>query len=153
MTVQDHIRSVIRNNPLFSTLKPEHVDQLLPHASVVSFEPGELIFQEGGPANQLLLIESGLVELSTASDPKHALAIQRVGTGEALGWSWLFPPFQWHFTARAVEATRAVAISGGQLLQSTEEHPDLGFEIMKRVSKVLIQRLQATRKQIVDHGR
>ena len=75
--------------------------------------------------------------------------VQTIGAGEALGWSWLFPPFVWHFQARALEPTKAIAFNGAHLLVACEENHDLGYDLMKRVSQVLIQRLQATRKKLV----
>ena len=51
---------------------------------------------------------------------------------------------------RAIDRVEAVAISGGHLLQTAEEHPGLGFELMKRISRIVIQRLQMTRKQLLE---
>ena len=66
-----------------------------------------------------------------------------------LGWSWLFPPYYWHFDARAVEDTEAVFIYGTPLREECESDPELGYEILKRVALVMMKRLQATRRQLV----
>jgi CRP-like cAMP-binding protein len=75
--------------------------------------------------------------------------VQELGDGDVLGWSWLFPPYVWHFQARALEPTEAVMIDGGHLLTAAERDPKFGYNLMKRVSRVVIQRLQATRKQLL----
>jgi hypothetical protein len=66
-----------------------------------------------------------------------------------LGWSWLFPPFSWHFQARAIEPTTVISLNGAHLLVSAESNHEFGYELMKRVAQVVIRRLQITRKQLI----
>jgi CRP-like cAMP-binding protein len=73
-----------------------------------------------------------------------------VGEGELAGVSWLIPPYRWTYDARAVEDTRAIAVNARCLRERCEDDHDLGYEMMKRFMPVLIQRLQATRLQILD---
>ena len=83
------------------------------------------------------------------------VTIQSLGPGEPLGWSWLFPPYRWHFSARVVEPTRAIALDGACLRTKGEEDHELGYQLVKRVAQIMMQRLQATRLQLLDvyHGR
>jgi CRP/FNR family cyclic AMP-dependent transcriptional regulator len=60
------------------------------------------------------------------------------------------PPYRWHFDARAVELTRAIALDGECLRGKCEEDHDLGYEIMKRFALVIAERLEATRLQLLD---
>jgi len=77
------------------------------------------------------------------------MKIDTIGMGELLGWSWLFPPFVWHFQARAVEPTEAIALDGAQLLIAAERGHNFGYELMKRVAQVVIHRLQAARGRLL----
>ena len=76
--------------------------------------------------------------------------IQTLGAGDVLGWSWLFPPYYWNFDARATEQTQAVFFYGTRLREKCEDDSQLGYEMMKRMSAVMLQRLQATRKQLLE---
>jgi len=67
-----------------------------------------------------------------------------------VGLSWLIPPWRWTYDARAIDDTRAIAIDALCLRQKCEADHDLGYEMMKRFMPVVIQRLQATRLQILD---
>ena len=73
------------------------------------FNKSQTILREGEFANGFYLIETGKVALESRGglwqidDP-----IQIVGAGDLLGWSWMFPPYVWQFTARAVEPTTAL---------------------------------------------
>ena len=77
-------------------------------------------------------------------------AVQTISAGEALGWSWLFPPYRWHFSARAVQLTELIAFVAQYLREQAKEDPVFGFELIKRVANVLLQRLQATRMKLLE---
>jgi CRP/FNR family transcriptional regulator, cyclic AMP receptor protein len=131
-------------HPFLAGMDERHQTTLLYGAKQRQFEPGEILFREGEPANTLYLIESGIVALEAGSSGN---VIQTVSGGEVLGWSWLFPPFAWHFQARAIEPVRAICCDGGHILVQAEEDPVFGYVIMRRISQLVIQRLQATRRQ------
>lgn len=114
------------------------------------FAPDEILFREGEPANAFYLIESGAVTIESRT-PNGRIEIQVVSGGDVLGWSWLFPPFAWHFQARAIQPTRALCCDGGHLLVTAEENPQFGYDLMRRVSQVVIQRLHAARRKLAVH--
>jgi CRP-like cAMP-binding protein len=119
--------------------------QLAGLASGKSFKVQQMIFHEGGQANELYLIVKGKVAIETALLGCDAVQVQTLGEGEVLGWSWLLPPYQWHYSARAVEPTQAIALDGAALRTLCERDHDLGYEMMKRFALVIVQRLVATR--------
>jgi CRP/FNR family transcriptional regulator, cyclic AMP receptor protein len=78
------------------------------------------------------------------------MVIQTIEDGDVLGWSWLFPPYRWHFNARTIEETRAIALDGVCLREKGEIDHDFGYELVKRVALIIMERLQATRLQAMD---
>jgi CRP/FNR family transcriptional regulator, cyclic AMP receptor protein len=70
-----------------------------------------------------------------------------------LGWSWLFPPYTWNFTARALTPVRAIFFYGTWLRERCDVEPELGYELMRRTAAVLMRRLQATRQQLIQAQR
>jgi len=143
------VASVIAEHPFLRELNPEHLRLLADNAMRMRYEAGELIFREGAPANRFYLIEQGRVSLESQRQDAAAVAIQVIGPGDVLGWSWLFPPYYWQFDARAVEPTTAIFFYGTRLREQCELDHDFGFEIMKRMTQVVILRLQAARKQLL----
>jgi len=77
------------------------------------------------------------------------LDIQTVGPGDVLGWSWLFWPYTWRFDARALEPVKAIFFYGTRLREHCEEDPLFGYELMKRVAQVAIERLQIVRQLLL----
>jgi CRP/FNR family cyclic AMP-dependent transcriptional regulator len=76
---------------------------------------------------------------------KGVITIQTLGPGEALGWSWLFPPYRWHLSARSADITEAVCFGARGLRDYAEENHDFGYDLAMRVGQIMLQRLQATR--------
>jgi CRP-like cAMP-binding protein len=116
----------------------------------VTFSPGDLILCEGATAGTLYLLEQGRVALSAHSPGKGHLLVQTLGPGEVLGLSWLFPPYQWQFDARAVELVKGVALDGACLRSKIDGDPALGYELLKRITPVVLERLQQTRLRLLD---
>ena len=143
------INESIMKFALFDGMRPEHLAVLPEGAQAVQFKPGEVLFREREPASQFYLIESGKIALEAHEPADRTTPVQSLGAGDVLGWSWLFPPFVWHFQARAIEPTNVIALNGAHLLVSAERDHDFGYELMKRVAQVVIRRLQATRKQLL----
>ncbi len=76
--------------------------------------------------------------------------VQTINAGDALGWSWLFPPYRWHFSARAVDPAELIAFGAQYLREQAKNDPVFGFDLITRVANVLLQRLQATRMKLLD---
>lgn len=137
-------------HPFLHGLTQQQAKRLLMGATVVEFEPDEIIFREREPANRFYLIEWGGVELESHSGGGGRLPLDNLHAGDALGWSWLFPPYAWHFQARATQSTRVICCNGSALLVEAEEDPVFGYALMKRVTQILIHRLRASRKQYIE---
>jgi CRP/FNR family cyclic AMP-dependent transcriptional regulator len=143
----------IASHPFLHGLKPRHQELLAESAIRAEFPTGKLIFHEGEPANRFYLIESGRVALESHLRDEPPVEVQIIGAGEALGWSWLFPPCHWSFDARVLEPTTAIFFYGSRLRVQCELDHEFGYELMKRMAQVVIQRLQHTRRQLLEVSR
>jgi len=76
--------------------------------------------------------------------------MQTIGPGDALGWSWLFPPYQWRFSARSIDATEAVSFGARSLREYDEENHDFGYDLAMRIERIVLERLQSTRLLLAD---
>jgi len=112
------------------------------------FEPGQVIFRAGESANGFYLIERGIVVLEEPHGDGEPMMIDMVSDGEPLGWSWLFSPYLWQFAARAIEPCRALCLSGIMLRQYRDEDFFLSHELFKRMSEVMVRRLQTARSRL-----
>ena len=139
----------LRSHPFFKGLSESHLSALADCAMSTSFLAGQKLFTEGDVANRFYLIQSGQVLLSAETAPHEHAPIQVIQAGEVLGWSWLFPPYYWHFSAEARTPVEAIFFYGTRLRERCEQDPALGYELMKRVSEIVIRRLQQTRQELL----
>jgi len=143
------VEKIIFAHPFLQGMTPGHLRLLTDCAILETFACGEHVFQVGDPANRFYLIQEGRVALGSFVEGIGNSTIQTIGSGDVLGWSWLFPPYFWHFNARAIETTRVVFIYATPLREVCETDHDFGYEMMKRMAGVMVQRLQATRWKLL----
>lgn len=144
------IAELVAAHPLLSGLPPDVSAALSRCARNVAFAPGQLLLAEGGPADTFYLVRRGRVAIEVHVPGRGGVPVETVGPGGCVGWSWLFPPFRWRFDARAVGPVGAVALDGACLRARAEADPAVGYALVRRVSAVLLDRLQATRVRLLD---
>lgn len=146
---------IVAESPVFAGLEPAQLQLIAGCARNVAFSKDERLFREGDPADTFYLVRRGRVALTTHVPGRGDVTIETVEPGEVLGWSWLFPPYTWHFDARAVEDAGVVAFDGACLRGKCEDDHGLGYELLRRFAQVMIDRLQHTRTLLLDvygHG-
>ena len=114
------------------------------------FRAGALIAAEGTDADHFFVLRHGRVSLELHTAPSCPVCIQTLDAGDVLGWSWLFPPYRWSFDARAVQDVRAIRVNGQCLRDKCDDDAELGYALMKRFSRLLIERIESTRLQLLD---
>ena len=144
------LEPILAAHPFLKGMEPDHLRLITGCASNVKFEAGEFISREGQEANEFYIIRHGKIALELFSPQHGPITIETLGEGEITGWSWLLAPYRSHFDARALELTRAIRFDGKCLRTKCEEDNHLGYEIFKRFARVMAERLQATRLQLLD---
>jgi CRP-like cAMP-binding protein len=114
------------------------------------FAAGQYLMREGEPAETFYVLREGRVALEIDAPPRGPVIVETLGPGDVVGWSWLFPPYRWHFDAEALEPVRAIALDGSCLRGKCEDDPRFGLELTRRVAGIMLDRLQATRVRLLD---
>ena len=144
------IDDLLSRHTFFKGLKPEYLALIAGCAQNVHYDAGAYLVREGAPADRFFAIRSGSVAIETYVPSRGAVTLQTFGEGEILGWSWLFPPYVWQFDARAREDVRATVFDGACLRTKCDADPALGYDLMKRLTRMVSNRLEATRRQLLD---
>jgi len=144
------LETYLSKHPAFKDLSPEHTAIVAKYASAQQFKAGVLIFNQDEPADQFFMITEGKVTVEIPALYGAPVIIETLGSGEVLGWSWLFPPYKWHFAARAAEDTTTFQIDGKRLRQECDQDPVLGYAVVMCVAKFMMERLSASRQRVMD---
>jgi CRP-like cAMP-binding protein len=144
------LERIIREHRFFAGLSDDFCTLVCGCASNVRFEAGQYLFKEGDPADAFYLVRHGRVGLEIADPARGRITFQTVGEGEIVGVSWLVPPYRWTYNAKAVEPVRAIGMDASCLRGKCDVDHDLGYELMQRFMPIVVERLHATRLQLLD---
>jgi CRP-like cAMP-binding protein len=138
------------DHPLLEGLSEEHMRKIASCAWGDRFEEGEYLFRVGEVANRCYLISAGRLALELDGGERGVILISTIGESDVAGFSWIFPPHRWGENGRVVEPVEATVLDGETLRKLKAEDHDFGYELMMRFATVMIDRLQATRLQLLD---
>ncbi|WP_199509754.1 cyclic nucleotide-binding domain-containing protein [Nucisporomicrobium flavum] len=136
--------------PFLAALVPHHLAALQETCVPVSYPQGARLFTEGAAADHFWLLDHGDVALDLQVPGHGALVLETLSAGTLLGWSWLYPPYRWHFGAVARTPVEALRFDAGLVLRRCEADPSFGYAVMRLVTPAVIDRLQATRLRLLD---
>lgn len=157
MAVESFLNPVIveqlRSHEFLAGLEERHLETLAAFTHYEVIDAGETIFHAGEMAEHCYFISEGYISLEVYDPRRGSVTIETLGANRVLGWSWLIPPHQWSFDARALRATRLLALNASKFRNAMEEDHELGYLMLKRFTNVFADRLRASRLQLLDmHG-
>ena len=146
----DGYETLLSEQQFLAGMDEEHLQTIADCASYVRFEKGQFLFREGEYAGCFYIISKGKVALELFAPGRGPITVETMDDGDVLGWSWLFEPYRWHFDALAQTDVTAVSFNALCLRGKCDANHDLGYELVKRFSQVIMERLQATRLALMD---
>lgn len=136
-------------HPFLAGVQPRFVERLAGFARRATVRTGEYLVREGEHADTWYLLREGPVDLTARITDRREVVVDTIGPGQVLGWSWLFPPRRWHFSAVAVEPVLAIALDGPKVRGLCDTEPAFGYDLTNRFMAVMLQRMQATRVRLL----
>jgi len=133
---------------IFNELDEDQVELLRPLFEPFSCRAGEAIFQQGGPAEFLYLVISGVVDMSFKPHDGSAMTISHVERGGLFGWSAVVGSEKYTSSAIAIKDVKAFRVHGSELRKFCLEHPETGTEILERLADGVSSRWKDAHKQI-----
>ena len=140
----------ISAHPFFAALTDAQLTALSEDAITETFTAGQRLFDEGGIADRFWLIEQGNIALDMRIPGRGDQIVETLGPGTVLGWSWLHPPYRWHFGAMARVATTTIAFDAASVRRRCDADPAFGYAALCSFTPVITERLQATRLRLLD---
>ena len=146
----DTVAARISAHPFFAALTDPQRAVLAQDGTAVTFTAGKRLFDEGGIADRFWLIEHGGIALDMRVPGRGDQVIETLAAGTVLGWSWLHPPYRWHFGAVARLATTAIEFDAASVRRRCDADPAFGYAALRSFTPVITERLQATRLRLLD---
>ena len=145
-----NIAEILNNHPVFSKLSVKQKKSLQSCGKNVIFNAGQIVLDQFQIADKFYILCTGHVLLQSISPKNKTIKIQTLSRHDILGWSWLVPPFKWHFEAEALEKTEAIEFDGNAVKRLMENDHEFGYFLLKEFLPIIVGRLQAARLQKID---
>lgn len=142
--------SYLAKLPFFKGLGKEYIDRLCSHVKAKHLQAGDVVFSQDDKASSFFVIREGQVEVQIPSIYGAPIVVQTLGKNQVLGWSWLLPPYKWHFEARASQDSVILEFDGEALRKQCEEDARMGYELMKHFAALMADRVQAARMRVLE---
>jgi CRP-like cAMP-binding protein len=123
---------------LFAGLTPKDCYEIASCASARKFARDEVLFMQGQPVRNLVLLQTGSVKLTQLSPNGNEVILWMNGEGEAVGVHSESPNCNHTCSARAMEQCRALTWEYSRLQALLAVHP----QIRKNINQILSNRLQ-----------
>lgn len=150
IAANDDILARVAAHPFLHGMSEQQMRILADCAQHQEFGLDEVLFRAGDPARGFYLLESGSIAVEADANGSAKIVIDIVSPGEPLGWSWMFEPYICEYTARATEPATAIFIDALRLAEHRGGDLTLGHELFKRMSNVMVRRLSAARRKLVE---
>jgi CRP-like cAMP-binding protein len=144
------IYDALAEQPFFEGFSERELQRLSQCARRSMFHPGTRIFDEGDRADRFWLISRGAVRLYLDVAGKGEVAVETLVPQAVLGWSWLFHPYRWSFSAGVGGMTRTLEFEASRVREMCDSEPEFGYELTRRFTKVIAGRLRHTRRRLAD---
>lgn len=125
-------------------------DSLSSLASPALYQAGQVVLGKGDRAERFLLIVDGKVAIRTDCPRRGSVTLQTVGAAEAVGWSWLFEPYESAFEVICEVDVVGVELDARALRELMEEDHELGYRVSKSLVEMVASRLHATRLRLLE---
>lgn len=145
----------LRQYDLFDFMGESELESVAAIAEENEYRKGDVIIESGQPAETFYFLAEGNVAyyyvVTTENDPyyKKEYHISDINAGELFGISALIEPYKYTATLRVDKPSRVIEIKASDLRSLCDADPKLAYGLMQAVAKASIERLQATRIQLI----
>jgi len=142
---------LLRRYPFFTSLNDEQLRAIAMISEEKTYPKESLLIKENTPANKLVLLLEGDVDLIFSGGGEGAVTNALVGSiapGEVYGVSSLIEPYMFISSARATVPVKVVEINGAALRALLEVDSKLGHALMRNVAVAVLERLKYTQVEL-----
>jgi two-component system response regulator HydG len=141
----------LRLAPALRFLKPPELEALIQSSQLLAFPAGEVLLEEDGPADCVLFLVEGRVEVSKRSETGVEIIAVR-GAGDWIGEFAVLDPGVRSASAVSVSAVQALVVPRHSFLEIVTRNPDAVLDLLGRVTERVresdTQLIEALRKQV-----
>ncbi len=124
------LASDARRAPLFAGLEEAACEKILLAARPQQAAPGEILFRQGEPSQQILLLVHGLIRMSQSVSREGQATLRLMRAGELIGCVAAIRGFPYPATATTLEESRLLSWATSDFLELMKSQPALAHNIL-----------------------
>ena len=133
---------------ILKELDEDQMNLLWPLFEPFSCPAGDVILQQGAPAQYLYLVVRGAVEMSFKPYDGNSITVAHVEKDGLFGWSAVVGSETYTSSAIAIEDVEAFRIRGNELRKFCVEHPEAAKDILERLADGVSSRWEDAHNQV-----
>ncbi len=136
-------RELLSKMPLFARLNEREMLRIMQVSEVVSYEPGEIVVQEGDRGDELFIVLSGEVRIS-----RGETVLNDFGPGEHFGEMALIRAVPRSATVTASEPSELIVLHRSDFFEVLRKEAELAVKLLWQFLGVLADRLDQTSRDL-----
>ncbi len=130
---------LLLENPLFRKLAEEDRHRLAAVTEVSTYRRGEVIFREGDPSDNFVVVAEGRVKVSKATPDGRDIILELFGSHAPVGAVAVYEDRPYPATAAALEPTTCLAIRKGAFFELLEARPSFVRSLLTGLTRRLMK--------------
>ena len=142
---------LLRRYPFFASLNDDQLKAIAMIAQEKTYLKDTVLIKENTPANKLVLLLEGDVDLIYSGGGEGAVVNALVGSiapGEVYGVSSLIEPFTFISSAKATVPVKVGEVDGVALRALMDGDAKLAFSLMRNIAQAVLERLKYTQVEL-----
>ena len=144
----------LRKSDLLEGLSDDELAAIAKMAREELYDVGAIIFRENEVAKNLYIVREGRVAILIDIGRGKQTVIDTVCRNSSFGWSAMVPPYVLTGTAKAMERTRVIVLTGQDMRELCRMNCGTCYTIMEKLATIVSSRLKDARLQLISlmHG-
>ncbi len=148
--IMNSMVNFLKQGDIFYQFTPTQLELVANLCQEITFNSGDLIFQENSGSKELYVIAQGEVDIlinrgATGESDKRETAVARLRRGQSFGEVALVDEGLRSASARAAQKdTRLLVIQRDKLIMLCETYPQLGYRLMYNLAADLAMKIRNT---------
>lgn len=141
---------LLKHTDIFHEVPEEHLATLAGRAIKRTFDPDQVIFNEGDPGTSAMVVEYGEVKLTIQSPAKQVITLAHKSEGDMFGELSLFDGVPRSAAAMATTDTRCLVLRREDFLDVIETEPVVALSVLGSLARI-IRRMNVMMADITTH--
>lgn len=148
--LQEAIIGCLSGITIFADLDTAELNIISANMHVSRFEPGDIVFSEGDPGDEMYFIVDGTLEVLKTYNGQLEKKIAIQAPGGSIGEMAVVGGFSRTATVKACTDATLLMLSKDRFNQICEKHPEIGVKILMAIARLLSNHLRDTSQELLE---